>query len=102
MALAVHAPRLILLIFLVLQAYDGLFTYTAVRALGISAEGNALLATWMMLVGPGSALVGAKLLAAASGMFVYVRGLHRVLAALTGIYLAAAVGPWTYIFATWP
>jgi hypothetical protein len=95
-------PRLVLLLFLVSQAYDGLFTYVAVRAHGVEAEGNLILGAWMTLVGPTATLVVAKLLAAASGLFVYARGLDVTLAILTGLYLFAAIGPWLYVYANWP
>ena len=97
-----RASRLVLLLFLVAQACDGLFTYVAVRAHGVAAEGNFILATWMALVGPAPTLVAAKAIAAASGLFVHARGLTGVLAALTGLYLAGAIGPWLYVYATWP
>ena len=38
-------PRVILLVFLVLQVFDGVLTYTAVAWLGVVGEGNVLLAT---------------------------------------------------------
>ena len=86
--------RLVLLLFLVAQVCDGLFTYAAVSAFGAHAEGNVLLVTWIGLVGPAPALVGAKLLAAACGVLLYVQGVHRTLAVLTAIYAVGAVGPW--------
>jgi hypothetical protein len=98
----VKVPRLVLLLFLVAQLCDGVFTYVAVSAVGLGAEGNVLLATWMGLVGPGATLIGAKTLAAAAGLLVYYRGLHGLLAGLTAFYAAAAVGPWMAIYATWP
>ena len=83
-----------LLLFLTAQACDGVFTYVAVSAFGLTAEGNALLATWMALVGPGPALVGAKVLAGACGVLLYLKGVHRTLMLLTLIYGVGAVGPW--------
>lgn len=94
--------RLVLLLFLAAQVCDGVFTYVAVSSVGLHAEGNALLATWMGIAGPGVTLLGAKLMAAAAGVFVYVRGLHGLLAGLTVFYAAAAVGPWVVVYATWP
>ena len=94
----VPASRLVLLLFLTAQAFDGLFTYVAVTAYGLAAEGNLLLATWMGLVGPAPTLVGAKSLAAGCGIFLYLRGVHRVLALLTLLYGVAAVGPWMLIY----
>jgi len=88
------SSHLILALFLVTQAFDGLFTYTAVRADGLQAEGNMLLATWMALVGPAPALFVAKLLAALCGVLLYKHGVHRTLALLTALYAVAAIGPW--------
>ena len=57
----VRYARLSLLVFLILQASDGLITYGAVSVFGIQAEGNPLVASWMLIAGPGAALFGAKL-----------------------------------------
>jgi hypothetical protein len=86
--------RLILPIFLIAQACDGLFTYVAVQAYGLVAEGNVLLETWMALVGAGPAIVGAKMLAASCGVLLYCLGIHRVLLGLTLLYGVAAIAPW--------
>jgi hypothetical protein len=90
--------RLVLLLFLTVQACDGIFTYVAVGTYGVAAEGNLLLATWMVLVGPTPALVGAKLLAMLCGVLLYIRGIHRTLAILTALYAIGAVGPWMMLF----
>ena len=86
--------RLVFAMFLVFQAADGLMTYGAVSIWGSMAEGNPLLRTWIVLVGPGPALVGAKLLASGCGAILYVLGVTRILTALTLLYLLAAVIPW--------
>ena len=91
-------PRIVLALFLVAQAFDGVFTYVAVGAYGLAAEGNALMATWMALVGPAPALLGAKTLAAAGGILLYLRGVHRTLALLTIFYAFGAIAPWLFIF----
>ena len=49
----------------------------------------------MGAVGGGAALLGAKLLAASLGILLHLTGVHRIVAALTVLYLAAAVVPWT-------
>ena len=92
------ATRIVLFLFLLAQACDGAFTYTAVRAHGIAAEGNMVLATWMALVGPFPTLVVAKMAAAGGGVLLYARGIHRTLALLTLLYLFGAIGPWIVIF----
>jgi len=95
---AMVATRIVLLLFLLAQACDGAFTYTAVRANGIAAEGNMVLATWMALVGPFPTLLVAKMVAGGGGVLLYTRGIHRTLALLTLLYLLGAIGPWIAVF----
>src|SRR5687768_17388470 len=90
--------RVVLLLFLAAQVCDGIFTYAAIHAYGTAAEGNLLLATWMALVGPTPALIGAKALATACGVLLYIRGVHRILALLTLVYAFGAIGPWMMVF----
>ena len=93
-------PRVLLALFIVLQAADGLLTYVAVERFGAQAEGNPLIYTWMMLTGAAPALVGAKTMACLCGALLYMAGVHHVLAGLSMLYLFAAVIPWLRIFAT--
>jgi hypothetical protein len=88
--------RLLLAVFIVLQVADGLMTFQAVALFGLAAEGNPLLATWMMLVGAGPALFGAKFVACACAAFLHRCGCHRVLAGLATVYVLLAVGPWLH------
>ena len=90
--------RIVLLLFLAAQLLDGLFTWVAVDSHGVAAEGNWILATWMLLAGPAPALVAAKLGAAAGGVLLYVRGVHSILAGLTLFYAVAAIGPWLMLY----
>ena len=92
-------PSALLLIFIVLQAADGLLTYAAVERFGTSVEGNPLLVTWIMLTGLEPALIGAKAMACLCGGLLYAAGVHHVLAGLSALYLFAAVVPWLRIFA---
>jgi hypothetical protein len=46
----------------------------------------------------GPALVGAKTLAAACGVLLYLRGFHGILGALTGLYMLLAITPWLFVF----
>jgi len=91
-------PRLWLAIFIVLQMVDGVLTYAAVDRFGASAEGNPIIATWIVITGALPALVGAKLLACACGGVLYAAGVHRILAGLVALYFFAAVMPWLQIF----
>lgn len=92
------ARRIVLGLFLTAQGWDGIFTYIAIGVHGPGAEGNVILATWMALVGPATALLTAKLGAAACGILLYALGVHRALASLTLLYAVGAIGPWMVIF----
>ena len=92
-------PRALLVVFIVLQAADGLLTYAAVERFGTVAEGNPILATWIALTGSTAALIGAKTMACVCGAVLYVTGVHHVLAGLSLLYIFAAVVPWLRIFA---
>ena len=86
--------RLVLLLFLAAQLWDGIFTWVAVDTHGLTAEGNTILAAWMMVIGPTATLLAAKLGAAAGGVLLYSRGVHGILAGLTVLYAVGAIGPW--------
>jgi hypothetical protein len=92
-------PRALLIVFIVLQAADGLLTYAAVERFGAGAEGNPILATWIMMTGSGTALIGAKTVACFCGTVLYAAGVYHVLAGLSVLYLFAAVVPWLRVFA---
>ena len=91
-------PQLVIAVFLIAQLCDGVFTYLAIQQFGVVAEGNPLLATWVVLVGPQPAIIGAKLLASGCGVLLYAAHRHRVLGGLTLLYGAVAVGPWLAAF----
>ena len=91
-------PRLWLAIFLVFQFADGVLTYAAVDRFGSAAEGNPLLATWIVIAGAFPAVFGAKLLACACGAVLFVTRVHFALRSLTALYFFAAVLPWLHVF----
>jgi Domain of unknown function (DUF5658) len=95
---AMSLSRIVLLLFLAAQCFDGLFTYAAIHAYGPHAEGNVLIATWITLVGPAPALFGAKTVASACGVLLYLRGMHRTLSLLTVVYGIGAIVPWLVVF----
>ena len=93
-------PRLWLAIFVLLQLADGVLTYAAVDRFGPNAEGNPILAAWIVVAGAMPAVFGAKLLACACGGVLYAAGVYRVLAGLSTLYFFGAVLPWVHIFST--
>jgi hypothetical protein len=83
--------------FVAVQIADGLMTYAGVRLFGTGAEGNPLLATWMLFVGAVPALLGAKLLACGCATVLHLCGATRSLAGLTTLYVFGAVVPWLHV-----
>jgi hypothetical protein len=86
-----------IILFLVAQALDGIFTYVGLVVYGPSIEGNPLLAWLMSAFGQGPALAGAKMTAAALGIVLHLINVHRAVALLTLFYVAAALLPWTHL-----
>jgi hypothetical protein len=86
-----------LVLFLVAQCLDGIFTYVGVTTFGIAVEANPLIAALMMQFGAGAALVGAKVVAGVLGIALHLRQVHAAVAALTLFYVTIALGPWTAI-----
>ena len=83
-----------ILLFLFTQAADGAFTYLGVHLLGLSAEANPLLLGLMVAIGATPTVLGAKVLAALLGISLHLLGVHRVVAALSAVYVGGAVLPW--------
>jgi hypothetical protein len=92
--MSMRQEGLVLAIFLIAQVLDGLLTYAGIRRLGIEVEVNQLLVFYIETFGVGLALVGAKGVACACGLILYVAHYHRPLAVATGAYLGIAVVPW--------
>jgi hypothetical protein len=84
-------------VFLVAQCLDGVFTYVGVTTFGTRIEGNPIIALLMSHVGHGVALLIAKGTAGALGMALHLGGVHRAVACLACFYVAAAVLPWVAI-----
>ena len=87
----------VLVAFLLTQAADGVFTYVGLSLVGNWFEGNPLLVTLIGAFGSGVALTCAKLFAGLLGVILHLTGVHRAVAVLTALYLAAAIVPWTRI-----
>lgn len=89
------AGDVIIVGFLITQVLDGAFTYLGVHSFGRHIEANPLLVWLMTCLGDGPALAAAKGTAIAFGAFLHLTAVHRAVAALTALYLALAIVPWT-------
>jgi hypothetical protein len=89
--------NLVIVLFLLAQAADGVFTYVGLRLHGPLIEGNPLLSWLMQVMGSGMALASAKATAAGLGIVLHLTAVHRIVAALTAVYLVAALLPWAFV-----
>jgi hypothetical protein len=87
----------ILIVFLLAQCFDGVFTYVGVLSFGVSIEANPLIAAMMSAFGHGVALTAAKLMAAALGICLHLRQVHSAVAILAAFYIIVAIVPWAMI-----
>jgi hypothetical protein len=81
--------------FILTQALDGVLTYVGVVSYGVAGEGNPLLAWMMSAIGQVEVLTGAKLIAMGLGIVLYIIRVHVIVALLAGVYMTAAILPWT-------
>jgi uncharacterized membrane protein len=88
---------LVLVAFLLVQCFDGVFTYVGVSVFGLGIEANPLVASLMTHLGHGPGLLSAKMMAAFLGICLHFREVHLAVAVLTGFYAAAALAPWAMI-----
>jgi len=89
--------QLVFAAFILTQILDGILTYVGVSVFGLTAEGNPVLAWMMASYGDAIALTGAKIVAALCGVALYMLAVDRLLAALTLVYVGAAIVPWTLV-----
>ncbi len=85
---------LVVVSFLLMQALDGILTYIGVAAMGPGVEANPFVASLMTRFGPAAGLASAKLFAGSLGILLHLRGVHYLVAILTGLYLLGAIVPW--------
>lgn len=86
-----------LLVFLLAQCFDGVFTYVGVISFGLGVEANPLIALLMVSVGEGAGLVAAKAVAILLGIALHLRQVHAAVAVLAAFYIVVAVVPWMAI-----
>jgi len=85
---------IVIVLFLLAQAADGVMTYVGVTTMGLAIEANPLLASLMASIGQGAGVTLAKVVAAGLGISLHLLGVHRIIAVLTAIYMLGAVVPW--------
>lgn len=84
-------------VFLLAQYLDGIFTYLGVMRFGIAIEANPLISALMSSFGGGAAIVIAKVTAIVLGMALHLGRVHRAVAFLAAFYIAAAIVPWSIV-----
>ena len=89
----------VLLVFLAAQLCDGACTYLGVHHFGLDIEANPIVGWYIAALGVGYALIVTKAMAIACGALLHLFSRHRVIGALTILYLALAVKPWIHLLA---
>ena len=87
-------------VFLLAQCFDGVFTYVGVVSFGTGIEANPVIAQLMAQLGHGPALLLAKSIAVALGIALHLGRVHGAVALLAAFYVAAALLPWAAILFT--
>ena len=85
------------LIFLVAQCLDGIFTYVGVMTFGLAIEANPLVGGLMLHLGEGTGVLSAKVVASVLGIALHLRQVHGAVALLATFYMAVAIVPWSLI-----
>lgn len=89
-----------MVLFLCVQALDGVLTYLGVHIWGLSIEANPLVSSAVSLAGVGTGLAATKLVAIGLGVLLHLRCVHASIAALSAFYIAVAIVPWAVMFMT--
>src|SRR5262245_35990201 len=87
----------VLVVFLIEQCLDGLFTYVRVLTFGAGIEANPLIYWLMLHLGHGPAVLCTKTVAACLGIGLHLYRIHNAVALLAAFYLAVAILPWIAI-----
>lgn len=85
----------VIVLFLLAQAFDGILTYVGVTTFGVGIEANPMISALMLRFGEGTALLGTKITAAVLGIGLHLWQVHGAVALLSLFYVALAVLPWT-------
>jgi hypothetical protein len=87
--------NLVVIVFVLVQYLDGLYTYAGFGIWGLGIEANPIIRWAAALLGPGVGLLLAKFTAIGFGILLHLRGVHHVVAALTVFYVVLSIAPWT-------
>jgi hypothetical protein len=91
---------LAVLVFLLTQCLDGVFTYLGISIWGPQIEANPLIVSAIDAVGVLGGVSAAKVLAITFGIVLHLRRVHNLVAMLSVVYVAGAILPWTALFLT--
>jgi len=87
-----------LVLFVLIQCLDGIYTYFGVKIWGYEIEGNPIVRSLMPLIGSGLGLTVAKVLVVGCGIFIYRQGYYKILGLLTVFYVIFVIIPWRSVF----
>ncbi len=88
----------LIIVFIIQQVIDGIFTWHGVTQEGTCYEMNKLLVFFFGKIGIVNTLIIAKVVATACGIFLYKEGCRKLLIGLNVIYFILATFPHLYVF----
>ena len=93
---------MIWVVFVAVQALDGVLTFIGMHTYGLRIEANPIIAWYASAVGPALAVSAAKLFAVGCGITLYLTARYGTIAALALFYVVGAIAPWIEIFLDHP
>jgi hypothetical protein len=87
----------VVVVFLLAQCLDGVFTYVGVMSFGLGIEANPVIVSLIGTLGHAAALTLAKTTAAALGICLHLHRMHGAVAVLAAFYVVVAIIPWLMI-----
>jgi hypothetical protein len=89
--------NLSIVLFLLMQAADGVLSYVGIKFYGVEVEGNPLAAQLMAYAGHGLGLVMMKIGASVAGIGLHLFEIDKPVFFLAVFYFLVAVSPWAFL-----
>ena len=92
--------NVIIVVYLLTQCFDGIFTYVGVVSLGfgLESEANPVVAWYMANLGYGLGIIVTKTFGGGMGVLLHLYGKNLLLTLLVGLYIKVAILPWMWVF----
>lgn len=88
-----------IIIFILIQYFDGALTYIGIMNFGLGIEANPIMRMLIIELGCGQALIFAKIIASLLGiaLHIHVRQAYYAIIFISSFYITFAIFPWIKI-----